>query len=63
MEKLNKFVRDLKEILESKKFIALDKMDDYPEGDENWESLRSEAAAYDGILKVINSLLIQYKES
>jgi hypothetical protein len=63
MEKLNNFVRDLKEILESKKFMALDKMDDYPEGDENWESLRSEAEAYDGALKAINSLLTQYNES
>lgn len=63
MEKLNKFVRDLKEILESKKFIALDRMDYYPEGDENWESLRSEARAYDEVLKTINGLLTQYKES
>lgn len=67
MDKINNFVRDLKEIIESRKFIALDQMNDYlnyyPKRDEHWEYLRAKAEAYDWTLKVINSLLTQYKES
>lgn len=63
MEKLDNFVRDLKETLKFKKLMALNQIDYYPEGDETWEGLQSKAEAYDEVLYLINSLLTQYKES